>query len=328
MSAKPEGQLLACCVRNDGRSEWVFTDAAGDAAVAISDTGFVITSISGKGRGVVAVKPFAPGDCIFSESPLIRWSSADEGSGSHVSSAWLQKKLTSMPQADVAAFASLFASPAHAAYGPAMAIWLSNAYPADQVGNGDGSAVYRVTSRFNHACAPSCVTSWNMARREFRLHAIKSIAPGEEITVNYLGPECHVLSREARMAELRRRGFECACATCAQPVACAVSDARRAQMATLRQQLEQEHHRGAGGAPYEHCESLFHELMRLMRDEGLPEVLAHDAIFHLMVKAWKTGHRNECIRWTKRWLPCVRTMGGEDSDITSMLVEALGIEEV
>jgi SET domain-containing protein len=47
----------------------------------------------------------------------------------------------------------------------------------------DGSPRWNVARYANHSCKPNAET--RVARRKVRLHAIRKIAPGEEITYNY-----------------------------------------------------------------------------------------------------------------------------------------------
>ena len=268
-----EAPLLSRHFSPQGRSEWRFQEAAASSVTTDDDptaSGIEVRSSgNGKGLGVFALRQFTPGDRIFSEAPLLQWTSDDEVQYPRVSHAWLKRQLELSPPATQAAFEALCASPAHADKGPALARWITNAYPGESDGDGaenDSAAVYRIGSRFNHDCLASCATSWNGRLRKMTFHAVRSIAPGEEITVNYLGQAGHTQSRDARQAELRKLGFQCHCALCTLSTAGRVaSDARRSQMASLRAQLSQERDLGSEGASYEHCESLLETLLSLMR---------------------------------------------------------------
>lgn len=258
----------------NGRMEWRFQDhEARQKSLAMSSDlalhGIEIRSAgNGSGLGVFALRPFQPGARIFGESPLVQWTSADQVECPGVSYAWLQRQLERLPPADQAAYAALYASPAHADKGPALAIWISNAYPGEEDGDGDSAAVFCIGSRFNHGCSANCATSWDSRLRRQMYHAVKPIGSGEEITVNYLGQAGHVQGRDARMAGLRKVGFECSCALCVLSTSARIaSDARRSRMASLRSQLEQERRRGAEGGLYEHCACLLEKLLSLMREE-------------------------------------------------------------
>ena len=90
-------------------------------------------------------------------------------------------------------------------------------------------------------------------------------------------------------------------------------------MASLRAQLSQERDLGSEGASYEHCESLLETLLSLMQEERIPEVVDHESICHLIVKAWKTGHRDDCTALTHRWIAHLKTLVGDDLDVKAKL---------
>ena len=73
------------------------------------------------------------------------------------------------------------------------------------------------------------------------MHALRTIAPGEELTITYIDG---AQARAARQAALRRAwGFECQCSACAAPPAlAAASDARLALIADLRAALAHPDH--------------------------------------------------------------------------------------
>ena len=73
-----------------------------------------------------------------------------------------------------------------------------------------GAAFYNVACRFNHSCAPNCLSiriGGNMA-----IFAAGSIAAGEELRHSYLPPRLLVAPTTVRQAHLH---FACACTRCA-----------------------------------------------------------------------------------------------------------------
>lgn len=141
-----------CC--ENGRSEWRFQQqsTSGD----LTTHGIEIRDC-GTGMGIFAIKAFQPGDCIFSERPLLQWTSAGQAERNFYG--WLVQSIQCMPLEDQAAYIALHASPAFAHQGPAMAIWRANAF-----NKGDGTdavAIFRIISRFNHACSANCATHWS-----------------------------------------------------------------------------------------------------------------------------------------------------------------------
>lgn len=76
--------------------------------------------------------------------------------------------------------------------------------------------VYHDISRANHSCRPNAVLAWDPQSRRGHLRALRRIAQGEEITINYLLSEKHSLAvQETRRAHLSRHwGFDCNCEVC------------------------------------------------------------------------------------------------------------------
>lgn len=71
-------------------------------------------------------------------------------------------------------------------------------------------------SYFNHSCAPNVEKRRESRAWEFR--AARDVGAGEEINITYLGGEERSMSREERMATLRRNwGFDCGCGRCREP---------------------------------------------------------------------------------------------------------------
>ena len=225
----------------------------------------------GRGLGLFASRQFGVGECVLREGPLLRWSSnagtavavdadATPSQGTpdifQLSAKWLEAQLAQLPAEDQSAYYGLSCRPDLLDKGRSLAIWVSNALPADEEnenGHTDTSAVYRVACRVNHACGANCAHAWSRSRQQLTLHAVRPIAAGEELTINYLGGGNGARARPERQAALGGLGFCCACGVCALPPAeVAESDARRARVAALSELLQQE--KGPQGArSYEEC---------------------------------------------------------------------------
>ena len=87
---------------------------------------------------------------------------------------------------------------------------------SDPAGVVRGTGLYvQAGSWFNHSCDPSAVVSFR--GRALRVHTLREVAPGEEVSVAYV--ELYA-ARQARQAALReKKGFTCVCARCAAPPA-------------------------------------------------------------------------------------------------------------
>lgn len=84
---------------------------------------------------------------------------------------------------------------------------------SDLAGSQLGSGLFARGSRFNHSCAPSAAASF--AGRTMRLHALRALCPGEEVSIAYV--ELYAPRAERRAAVASRKGFECECARCVSP---------------------------------------------------------------------------------------------------------------
>lgn len=74
-----------------------------------------------------------------------------------------------------------------------------------------GAAVFEIAARFNHSCIPNAYFSWNEAKFEERIFAIRNIEEREEITLSYCDP---FYESSQRKWELQHYGFTCACPAC------------------------------------------------------------------------------------------------------------------
>ena len=90
-----------------------------------------------------------------------------------------------------------------------MAFW-------DEKGRNIGSGLFETLCFTNHSCAPNVEVTPISGRRGTAVRAIRAIAPGEEITWNYLSPtDISVLAltdRQRLIQEIFR--FQCRCVRC------------------------------------------------------------------------------------------------------------------
>ena len=84
----------------------------------------------------------------------------------------------------------------------------------DQAGLQYGSGLYsRAGSLFNHSCAPTACVSF--LGRTWRLHTLRPLRAGEEVSVSY--SEVYASRSERQAAVQAKKGFKCACSRCKQP---------------------------------------------------------------------------------------------------------------
>lgn len=80
-----------------------------------------------------------------------------------------------------------------------------------------GTAIYAAASKFAHSCFPNC--AWNSDGEGWcTVRAIRSIAPGEEMTFNHYDADFVAQPTHLRRAYLRRsKEISCDCPRCASP---------------------------------------------------------------------------------------------------------------
>jgi hypothetical protein len=225
------------------RSEWVFSSSA--AATKSARRTIELRTVPGKGIGGFATCPFAPGECIMVEKPLLAWNIR---AGEPLTHDGLNACVDSLSDTDRTAFFGLCQNAEHdlpidkmsdaertqffelcpeAARGEQYkypyGIWLSNAFPTDsnfstasRQGTSDvarSGAVFRYYCRLNHACAPNVHGAWNTILRCQTLYALRDIHEGEELTVSYLGSVDQERSQR-QSALMDGFGFQCCCSKC------------------------------------------------------------------------------------------------------------------
>ncbi|KAK4177469.1 hypothetical protein QBC36DRAFT_327028 [Triangularia setosa] len=74
--------------------------------------------------------------------------------------------------------------------------------------------VFPEIARMNHDCRPNADYYFDHETLSQYIHAIRDIAPGEELTLSYINP---IMKKKARNKKLNRIwGFQCACPLCTQ----------------------------------------------------------------------------------------------------------------
>ncbi|KAF2217151.1 hypothetical protein CERZMDRAFT_81109 [Cercospora zeae-maydis SCOH1-5] len=86
--------------------------------------------------------------------------------------------------------------------------------------------VFEVSSRLNHSCVPNVHHTNNPVLGKETVQAVRDIAPGEELQVNYMGAGATYEMQHVRLPKLQDLyGFSCKCVACSDPTG--LSDQRR-----------------------------------------------------------------------------------------------------
>lgn len=103
--------------------------------------------------------------------------------------------------------------------------------------NSFGDGVYKYASRINHSCTPNCNQSpTDLNEGEMRIHTVRDIKQGEELTVYYVDPEQPQQIRQRRLDDYE---FLCKCPACDLTTLEGIrGERRRAQMWRLSQDIE------------------------------------------------------------------------------------------
>ncbi|PSS32132.1 hypothetical protein PHLCEN_2v2088 [Hermanssonia centrifuga] len=208
----------------------------------LTDCGLDIQDISGKGKGVVAIRSFSRGEIVFSEHPLLTQNLTRNNTT--VLSALAECTAVQREQ-----FYSLYNC--HADTLPAeLGIFETNVLPC---GGNDAhghvaklGGVFLFGSRFNSSCKPNVNNRWDGGTREVVFRAVRDIEVGEELCIGY---GSLLAKRDERREELWRKfKFECRCEACMlQDQDLADSDTRRECL----QILFREHSKRLRGDPME-----------------------------------------------------------------------------
>jgi hypothetical protein len=279
-------------------------DVEGNDAVEVR----VATS---KGFGGFARRTIKRGECIVAEKPLLTWEVAD---GETPRLASIEARVAALGTADRQVFWALHQGAEFGAKKTAYGVFRSNSFPTDDDPGGSNStartaaSVFRLYSRLNHSCVANTHGCWNRARGEQTVHALRDIAVGEELTVDYTGG-CGMTRRERRAALERDVGFWCSCDTCAQTGdALAISDERQARIGALHGEIK-----SAFASRSRETIELIKERLSLMAREGML-ACSWDTLWAASEHCFGVDDLDGALLWAERATECARCALGSESD--------------
>ncbi|KAI0628550.1 SET domain-containing protein [Trametes polyzona] len=218
---------------------------------------YILQSIPGKGKGLVASRAILRGELILADSPLF----TQDLSYSNNS---ILDVVSGLSDAQQRGYIEL--TNAHrGVLPPALGTFKTNALPC---GDHDSSTVVRrgalclIGSRFNSSCEPNVNHYWSEEQQKVTFWALRDIAEGEELLIAY----CELFAdRSARRARLRKLfRFECACVACSRTGSeLQASDERRTTLAQLYREIGM-----CGGTPAAGIRKV-KEAIRLLSEERL-----------------------------------------------------------
>ncbi|KAJ7503124.1 hypothetical protein B0H11DRAFT_2223216 [Mycena galericulata] len=279
---------------------------------------FVIQASGEKGLGMFARRPIARGELIMLERPVYV---AHHTLEVHVDQkkAFYDASLAGLSPTAQASITSLHnAQPPTDEAGHVRGVILTNALAAKMPHTKElFPALFPHLSRANHDCSPNAHYFFCKESFTGRFHAVRSIAEGEEITIQYTDL---MAPRERRQEDLRARyGFTCACATCSRsPARAGVSDAKRKAIAAYLVGMKDEKiPKGASLARVK-------EMLRWAEEDGLVEG-AYILALSGMRLARREGDHAEVLRLTVNAMDYTRALEGNDAIGMATLASRMGL---
>lgn len=166
---------------------------------------FSIQEISGKGRGLVARKIIKSGELIFKEKTeiVLKLEEVKEENMNNIFKSLKEENQTKFN--NLKAKNDLEASPTKSA------IFYNNAINIDEFQYG----LFLTIAMVNHSCVPNAVWGSTDQAETLELRSTQDISTGTEITVNYIGDKCLLMSPGERNKLLADTwGFSCSCEAC------------------------------------------------------------------------------------------------------------------
>ena len=270
-----------------GTSSWRFSQ--------VPSRGLAIREAGADGLGVFATHDVTPGERLLAERPLLSWrGKAHEP---------LAAAVAALAPAARRTFWALCQNAEHGVAKTAFGVWISNALPTEDAP--PTAAVFRVASRFNHSCSPNAHISWNARAQRITVHALRRLAAGDEVRVDYRGDDGEGRA-ERQAALLKDFGFACRCSLCSLGSAARqLSDGRRARITHLGERI------GETPCPRDLVE-IVKERLRLMAEEEMLGT-AWDTYAAASDYLRCTGELEGAVTWARRAATCAEQALGRDS---------------
>ncbi|KAH8679046.1 hypothetical protein BGZ60DRAFT_428853 [Tricladium varicosporioides] len=188
------------------------------------------TSLPGRGKGLISNGTFQRGDLIQSSTPVLI---IDEETFDILEDeerfAFQRKAIDALPVATRDLFYGLAG---HFGIDKVEDIIRTNTFGAHFEGRMHGVVVPEA-ARLNHDCRPNARFAFDPETLTHKVHAIRTIKPGEELTISYIDEKVPSSTRHSHIHS--HWGFACTCATCSLPSSSlALSDARLHDITYLR----------------------------------------------------------------------------------------------
>ncbi|EJD45640.1 SET domain-containing protein [Auricularia subglabra TFB-10046 SS5] len=177
-----------------------------------SQFAFHIADVPGRGKGLVASRLIAKGECIVREPPLLV---TPQGLSTGLVASFHQTLDQCMHYRTRIALDALDNCHGHVpGVSPRIGILRTNGVAIDfPTAKAQLGGVFELISRLNHSCEPNVMLRWSYKDMQGSVWAMKAIQPGDELVFDYTNNSR--ASKKTRRAELLKKyKFFCTCTKC------------------------------------------------------------------------------------------------------------------
>jgi len=180
-------------------------------------------------------------------------------------------------------------------------------------------AILPENARFNHDCRPNTAYHFSAESLSNQVYGVRTIAPGEEITVSYLAPYHNSTQRRS---ELRRQwGFDCTCSLCSSSDSdLSLSDYRLHRIQEIIRDLAKPY------AERKPDPSKAEVLVKLHRQEGLFGPIAGAQVWAAL-EYTQLGDKKKAKKWAAEAKESLRLWTGEEHVYHMKMLELLADEK-
>lgn len=170
-----------------------------------------IAPVEGKGEGLIATQPFKRGDPVMAHTPvLLVHRTFLEDLPATQQAALLDAAVASLPKPTAQRFMAQAA--AHPGQHPIASRLVTNAFQLDLAVGAEHYGAFPELAKLNHDCRPNAAYHNDPATLMMITTAVRSVTPGEELTISYLDPLAPRAERQERAHQ--SWGFGCSCSQC------------------------------------------------------------------------------------------------------------------
>jgi hypothetical protein len=270
---------------------------------------YAITTIAGKGKGLVATTKIAKGTRILSEVPAFRV--PRDQPNIELLERIVENEVKCLSEDQQQAFFDL--KNVHGnTHSQCLGIARTNVLPLGS--NARFGGLFLEASRINHSCRHNAQNTWNENIGRLTIHVLQDIEEGQEITISYLACTSEYTERQRALKASFK--FKCECELCSLPSARRQkSDFRLSKLLVLDDAM--------GELIYdnnlERVLPLIHEMFRLFDEEGIWNASIARAYYDAYNIAIANGDQARACIFAERAYEARIVIEGDDSPTTAKM---------